>query len=412
MAEPLSIWMHGFHVGTIEQDRRSRLRLSYTQSAIRQYNPGTPLLSIRLPVAHQHYSHGVAAPFLEGLLPEGAPRRVVAERFDLATSDTFGLLRALGRDCAGAMIIQPEEEAAPTTPGRAPQRLTNSELADLITNLRSAPLGVDGDVRLSLAGVQEKLVLARLPDGAWGRPVGGAPSTHLLKPGLREYPSTVENEAFCMRFASHLGIDAAHIETLLIGDDTLLAVARFDRFAQADGNVERIHQEDFCQALGVLPINKYESMGGPSFRQIARVLESAADARSHERLLEATVLNVLIGNGDAHGKNYSLLYQPDGRLRLAPLYDLLCTRMYPELSANLAMHIDAVRKIDDVTSARILNEAESWGMQRGRAREVLAELLEQVPAAIDTAASEIEDVPPALIRYVRQQSKVLRETLV
>jgi len=195
VAEELAVWLYGSCVATIASERR-RPRLTYTDEARGLYAPGIPLLSLSLPIRGERYPQGIVRPFLDGLLPEGESRRVIARAAGVDTDDTHGLIKALGRDCAGAIVIQPMEESAPppsTTLTAEP--LDDEELADLAGNLTSAPLGADGRVRVSLAGVQEKLLLTRMPDGTWGRPVAGTPSAHILKPEIAAHPNTVENEA-------------------------------------------------------------------------------------------------------------------------------------------------------------------------------------------------------------------------
>ena len=185
MPAALAIWLYGHQVAAVERQRNNRLRLSYTDYALGTYEGGTPLLSLALPLTDNRYPNGATRAFLDGLLPEGEPRRAIAEDLDLPASDAFGLLAALGRDCAGALVVQPEGDPPPPTPTTlTAQPLTADELGQLIANLHRAPLGIDRNVRLSLAGVQEKLLLARMPDGSWGRPVAGTPSTHILKPEM------------------------------------------------------------------------------------------------------------------------------------------------------------------------------------------------------------------------------------
>jgi serine/threonine-protein kinase HipA len=406
MADRLAVWLYETRVAVIEQDH-GRLRLWYTPEALAQFPPGTPLLSLSLPVVEQRFSHGVVRPFLDGLLPEGEPRRVIAEELNVRAGDTYSLIQALGRDCAGAVVIQPDDDPAPpaaTTLTATP--LTEEEFAGLVANLRSAPLGIDTRVRLSLAGAQEKLVLTRQPDGTWGRPIDGTPSTHILKPEIPAYPQTVENEVFCMKLAKQLGVPVAEVETITVGQRSLIVVERFDRIVHADGSVERVHQEDFCQALHIPPEQKYEEDGGPSIRTIADTLASVADPDSLEILLRSATLNVLIGNGDAHGKNLSLLHERSGALRLAPLYDLVSTLMYG--LDRLAMFIDTVQRIDRVTTDRLVNEAARWGMARERAQQIVGDLLARVPDAADAALGEIDGSLPAVRQVVEGQLRVLR----
>jgi serine/threonine-protein kinase HipA len=404
----LAIWLYGHHVAVVEKQRDSRLRLSYTEYALDAYEGGTPLLSLAFPLTRERYPNGATRAFLEGLLPEGEPRRAIAADLDLPASDVFGLLAALGRDCAGALVVQPLDDPPPPPPTTvSAQPLTTDELGELIANLRRAPLGIDRNVRLSLAGVQEKLLLARMPDGTWGRPVGGTPSTHILKPEIEPFQNTVENEAFCMTIAKNLGLSVATVETIVVDGRPVLVVQRYDRVIDPDGTVQRVHQEDFCQVLGLAPEQKYEQQAGPSLARMARVLQDVAEPSASQTLLRALTLNVALGNCDAHGKNFSLLHTQTGVLRLAPLYDLLSTRLYP-LDDKLAMYVDTVQKADRVTAERIVNEATRWGMARGGAEEIVLDVLDRLPAAVSAAAGEVDALPPGLPELINKRVDHLR----
>lgn len=392
-ANRLAVWVYGHRVAVVERDGRGRLRLSYTDEALETFTPGVPLLSWSMPLTSSRYAHGTVRPFLDGLLPEGNARLTIAAERGLLADDTFGLLSILGRESAGALIILPDGEAPDEPSTVAAPALSDEELVGLVTRLPAAPLGVDEQVRLSLAGVQEKLVLTRRPDGAWARPVGGNPSTHILKPAIAAYPNTIENEAFCMRVAKHLDLPVAGVEVIVVQDRKLLVVDRYDRVTHAGGRVDRIHQEDFCQALRVGPERKYQGLGGPSLTNVAQVVEVAVGAEALEALLRAVMLNILIGNADAHAKNFSLLHLPDGSMQLAPLYDLVSTLSYPGLDPELAMYIDDVRRITRVSRDRVINEASSWGVLRARAAEVVEDLLARAPAAADAAQAETKGLP-------------------
>ena len=356
----LGVWLSGALVATIDQDRRGP-RLTYTPEAIRLHGLGTPLLSLSLPVRAERFTQGSVRPFLDGLLPEGEARRIIARDLKVDPDDTVELIALLGRECAGALIIQPlDDDRPPGMTTSTAEPLSDEELANLVANLRSAPLGVGGRVRVSLAGVQEKLVLTRMVDGGWGRPVDGTPSTHILKPEIAAYPNTVENEAFCMRIAKHLGLEVAEVETIEVAGRKLLVAERFDRLVGPDGTVERIHQEDFCQATGMRPVDKYEEDGGPSLSRIAAIVASVSIRGSLERLFQSVLLNVVCGNGDAHAKNYSVLHERAGAVRLSPLYDVMCTLAFGD--DRLAMYIDDVRRTERVTTERLVNEGGALGV--------------------------------------------------
>ncbi|MGO8862075.1 MAG: HipA domain-containing protein [Acidimicrobiales bacterium] len=406
MAGELAVWLYGDCVALIDQER-GRPRLTYTPTALERYPLGTPLLSLALPVRPERYPQGLVRPFLDGLLPEGQARLAIADDFYLPSRDTFGLIRAIGRDCAGAIVIQPVEDPPPPSPPTtlSAEPLTSDDIELLVQNLRTAPLGVDERVRLSLGGVQEKLLLTRMPNGSWGRPVDGTPSTHIIKPEIARFPGTVENEAFCMRIAKNMGVNVAEVDVISVGARRLLAITRFDRNIHADGAVERVHQEDFCQAYGILPDHKYQRDGGPSLRRIAQTIASVATTDSVVDLARSVVVNALVGNGDAHGKNFSLVHDPTGSLHLAPLYDVVCTLHYRD--DELAMYIDNVHRTDRVTAARLINEVTSWDVRRADAEQIIGELLDKSADAISLAHEQTEGIEPEIVARVERQRKQL-----
>ncbi len=408
MADDLAVWLDGVRVAVIVRER-GRFSLTYTTQALDRYQLGVPLLSLSLPLTDERYPQGVVRAFLDGLLPEGESRKALARDFGIRVDHTFDLVRALGRDCAGALVIQPGDEPAPPQPTTlTAEPLAEEDIAELVANLRSAPLGASGRVRISLAGVQEKLLLTRMPDGRWGRPVDGTPSTHILKPEIAAFPRTVENEAFCMRVAKHLGIPVAPVATADVAGRKLIVVERYDRIIHLDGTVTRLHQEDFCQATGVQPDRKYEEDGGPSLRRIAGTLQATTSSEAVQTLLRLVTLNVVIGNGDAHGKNFSLLHEPSGALHLAPAYDLMSTLFYGD--DRLAMYIDDVRRTDRVSTDRLIKEATAWGLSRSQASDIVGQLLDAIPAAVQRADEETPGVPPKIRQIIASQIDRLRQT--
>lgn len=406
MADVLELWLYGVRVATVERTRQ-RLRLAYTPEARNAFAPGTPLLSLSLPVSAETFGSAAVRPFLAGLLPEAEPLGAIAVQLGLRADDVFGMLAALGRECAGALVIQAEgdPQTQPETTTTA-EPIDDDQLGDLLANLRTAPLGASTRVRLSLGGAQQKLLLTRMPDGRWGRPVDGTPSTHILKPEIRRVPRSVANEAFCMRFAKHLGVPVAEVETIEVHGRPVLVVERFDRRVDPDGTVERVHQEDFCQALGYPPSRKYQEDGGLGLRDLADTL-NGVDPASLSTMLAYLVVHVVVANGDAHAKNYSLLHTRDGALSLAPLYDVMSTLRYGV--EYLAMYVDGVQRLDRVTGTRVINEAARWGMSRETARGVVGDLVSRVPQAIELAANETPDLAPEVLDTVRSQLRALGE---
>lgn len=263
--------------------------------------------------------------------------------------------------------------------------LSDRQLAQLVKDLPRNPLGVDprpGGVRLSLGGIQHKLVLD-WNEGSFSQPLEGAPSTCILKPEFGQYEDLVANESFCMRVASGVGLSVAGTRLIRVGSTACLYVERFDRVRDDRERVVRIHQEDMCQALGLSPVAKYEENGGPSIAGIVELLRRARGpfmARDVNDFVHAAMVNFLLGNSDAHGKNFALLYAPDG-IRLAPLYDIVSTAVYPEVTERMAMAIGGADDPAAVDLAAWTRLAEECGLGGG-----IAPLLRRRSTAVLSAA--------------------------
>lgn len=376
----LDVYLAGDRIGELERQAPTRYRLRYTADAVERHGEGALLVSASLPVRQTPYPNAETKPFFEGLLPEGAIRSTIARALGLSEDNGFGLLAELGVDCAGAVVILPAGTPAPTPETGSIEWLDDYGLAQRVADLPRNPLGVtdaSSRVRLSLAGVQPKLVVTRSPSGRIGQPTGGTPSTHLIKPAQEQYPDLVANEAFCLRVARSAGLRAANADVVEIGSRPCLLVERWDRTIDDDGRIARLHQEDFCQALGLLPAEKYEVEGGPTVARMVELLRRIGAptlARDLNDLVRAVALNFLLGNSDAHGKNYAIQYEPIGVGQLAPLYDIVSTNVYPELSRSLAMTIGDVDDPDRVDAAawRRLAADSSLGAQVPRAVQTFA----------------------------------------
>lgn len=254
--------------------------------------------------------------------------------------------------------------------------------------------------------MQEKLLLARGAKG-WALPRDGVPSTHIVKPRHRLLGGTIANEAICMRVARHLGIPVATIEITSFDGVEALVIERFDRRRDGD-RVERVHQEDLCQAHGLEPERKYEAAGGPSLRRCARTISDwSPTRRSIEQLRDLTTLNVLLGNADAHAKNVGLLHGPEGSIALAPAYDLMSTTFYPAVSTRAAMHVNGTADIDQIAVADLIAEAASWGLPRAHTPPSGSMNSSRPhPAAVTAAADEIA-APDGLIEHLMARARRL-----
>lgn len=298
----------------------------------------TPL-SLSLPLTTPLHSHEAVNPWLWGLLPDN--ERVLSRwgrAFHTTTRHPLGLLAAVGRDLPGRFTIVPAEQAAHAAPSGV-EWLTESDVAILLRDVRAdqtAWLGAQGSGgRWSLAGAQAKIAL--LSDGRrWGRPYGRSATTHILKPALRGLDDHDLNEHLCLQAARGAGIVAVASRLVTIGDERAISIQRYDRVLGADQSVQRVHQEDLCQALKVHPDAKYESDGGPSVSRIGSLLErhvlGDAAETTRMRFAEALALNWLLAGPDAHAKNYSLLLS-GSQVRLAPLYDVASAMPYRDFHA-------------------------------------------------------------------------------
>ncbi|HEV3001294.1 MAG TPA: type II toxin-antitoxin system HipA family toxin [Solirubrobacteraceae bacterium] len=382
----LDVWLYERRAGRLEA-RHGALTYAYEPAWV---DERMPPLSQSLPVRGEPFTGEPVHAFFANLLPEGDVRRHVARRFGVSVGNDFELLAAIGGDCAGAVSLTARDgRPRPDERGRV-RWLDDAELADVVADLPRRPLMADPDegIRLSLAGAQDKLPVV-VAGGRVGVPTGGAPSTHILKVPIAGLDDTVVNEAFCLRLARSLRLEAAAAEVLRVGDQDVLLVERYDRDRSAD-TVRRLHQEDFCQALAVPPEAKYEAEGGPGAAQSVELLRraSAQPARDVLRFADALVFNLLVGNHDAHGKNYSVLYRPEGTA-LAPLYDLVSTAAYRHLSRRLAMAVGGEYRGDWVRARHVDRFAERAQLGPAALRRRAARLAAVLP---DAARDTVEEL--------------------
>jgi len=335
----LDIWWDERLVGQLTQDKHGELGFAYAPAWLDDGQAQT--LSASLPKRAKPFARRECRPFFGGLLPEESQRDAAAQALGVSSANDFALLDRLGGDVAGALqLLPPGESPTALAFDRKPVPLDDAGLIRVLEALPMRPLlaGEEG-LRLSLAGAQSKVPVV-LVEGAVALPALGQPTTHILKPPISRFTATTENEAFVMRLAAAIGLDVAPVEARIVQDRTFLLVQRYDRAIGAQGIVRRIHQEDFCQALGVPPETKYASEGGPTFKDCFALVRRVAARPAVDvlKLLDAVIFNVIAGNADAHGKNFSILYDAEGP-RLAPLYDLMATVAYPDLSPKFAMKV-------------------------------------------------------------------------
>lgn len=364
----LAIYLHGERAGTLERLPEGRFRFAYEDGWIE--GPGAPV-SLSLPVEAERpaFEDHECAPFFAGLLPEGDFLRAVARAFHVSADNPFALLAAIGGECAGAIAIGPVDGPPPGSSAPSPKWLDAGELGALLGELPERPLALldladdEDGIRISLAGAHDKTGVLREGEEI-GLTLGDPASTHILKLPIARVAEPIANEAYCMRLAAAAGLDVAPVEPRTAAGHEFLLVRRYDRDpeAQPDG---RLHQEDFCQALGVRPDEKYEGEGGPGVAACGGLLRraSSAPARDLATFIDALFFNFLIGNNDAHGKNYALLLDGPSAVRVAPLYDLLSTAVFEGTRRKLAMKYGGENRPEYLRRRHLDRLAEDLGVR-------------------------------------------------
>lgn len=391
MARTLDVYLHRDLAGHLIQNDHGEMVFDYVQSWLEK--PGALPLSNSLPLRQECFKRRECRGFFAGILPEESKREMIARNLGISARNDFAMLEQIGGECAGAITFIPAGEALPERDYKY-RTLSDEKLANTLRELPRRPLmaGEDG-VRLSLAGAQDKIAVHVSGDQI-SIPLGGAPSTHILKPAIEHFEGVVFNEALCMKLAGAIDLPTASVEIRSVEDIDYLLVERYDRRIGQVPNgpkyLERLHQEDFCQALGIVSENKYQGEGGPSLKDCFALLRevSSAPVIDLQRLLDAVIFNFLVGNNDAHGKNFSILYERgltlfhDG-VRLAPLYDIVCTTYYPELSPKMAMKIGGEYKSDMISSRHFEKLADEAGLAKPLVKDRVLELAEAAQGGLE-----------------------------
>lgn len=388
MAHELEVWLFSNRVGSLALVD-GRLSFCYASAWLAQ--PQAVALSISLPLQELPFDDRQTRPFFAGLLPEGQMRRLIAQQYQVSRQNDFALLDHIGGECAGAVTFLASGQPL-SIPGKADdvQWLSDEEVIAILDELPRRPMlaGNDG-LRLSLAGAQDKLPVVF--DGArLGLPLNGTASSHILKPAIHAVEDSVTNEGFCMALAEAMQLKPAKSRIHTVLDRSFLLVERYDRMMDVPERRQRLHQEDFCQALGVVPEMKYQNEGGPDLAQCFDLVRRVTRPSAPQvlRLFDAAIFNALIGNHDAHAKNFSLLYAGKAPV-LAPFYDLLSTAVYPTLTPKMAMKIGSKYKFSEVQLRHWDQFAESVGLSKAQSKRRILELARSLP----TTANKLRHAP-------------------
>jgi len=396
---------------------------------------GRPL-SLSLPFAEQRPLKGERVRnFFDNLLPDSDPiRRRLATRYRTDSTEAFDLLRAIGRDCVGAVQLLADGEVPDDVEVIAGSPMSEEEVERLLVRTTSPdPIGAAGEgdeLRISIAGAQEKTALL-WHRGAWMLPHGSTPTTHILKMPLglvghrrADFSTSVENEWLCMNLLAEYGLPVATTALLRFGSQKVLGVERFDRRLHSSGAwLMRLPQEDFCQARGLPAHLKYESDGGPGLADLARVLRGSVQARSDlDTLLKAQILFWMLAAPDGHAKNFSIRLFPEGRYALTPLYDVMSVwpaegdgpGQISRHAVRLAMALVGKNRhylVRDI-QRRHFNSTAAKYFQRTDAEDLIEDVLERTPAAIGKVAAKVpagfpERVADSIFRGVRASAEKL-----
>lgn len=387
----LRVELYGEYVGDVHGDNRGGIAFHADNSS---YPIGSRIMSLSVPLIPVRRRKGVSsatpeahANFFESLLPQGESLKNIAYQKNLSEKDTYGLLRAIGRDVAGALqIFDPEDPYEQPEPYLQP--VSSDEVRSLLNSRNSEPLGnapVTG--MMSLGGYQNKVMLS-YEDGQWNRAHNGAATTHIIKPHSKD--EQLEGIIYCEAY----GLDLAREAGVLgykswiedFGGEDALVIERFDR-ELVDGKIERIHQENALQALGLPDIAKYEMQnnGKISLKMFAKLLRPYAGKQAQIDLLGTMVVNTAIGNLDAHAGNLGVMHHRDGSIAFAPAYDMVVNSLYnPAGEHPLALFIDGEYKHRNISRKELINEGVSWGIKENQVAAIVDEKIERLEQAFST----------------------------
>lgn len=404
----LDVYLYGELIGQLLPAEGTDYHLAYTAERVEGFGPGGAVLSNSLPGREEPYSADATRAYVEGLLPEGRRRELIASALGIDPNDGYGLIAALGRDCPGAVTFLPHGEDPRDENGNgSPAWLSNEELEGLI-EARPQPLAGPG---FTLPGAQHKLSLVRSePGGRWAWPAHDRPSTHIVKPEDGGHPELVANEMFCTTVAREAGLLVAPTAVETVAGRRCLVSERFDRATDGDG-VERFHQETFCQALGLTPQQAAKS---PTFAESCGLLRATGEEQAITLLLAGAFCHYLLGNGDASGTNFGLLFAYEGAL-LAPFYDIASTAVYDDpihTGLTIAAERSGRASMNDLETI-----AEECGMDLDHCRNVAGNMAERVSAAllpaVERARGEGWDAPviDGIVEIAAERSLMLSEEI-
>lgn len=390
MSDVLNVHYQQHLVGQITRAESGALQFEY--SATWQKWDGRFPISLSLPL-DAALKNSAGHHFFANLLPEGNVREQICSALKVSANNDFELLRAIGGDCAGALIITPSSDSPSDVWAPRYERISEQQLEEWSIGIPGVFSEVTGrgEIRLSLAGAQDKLPV-HVEGDEISIPLGNTPSTHILKFASPHYSHLPENETFVTMLAREVGLPVTDVSIRRTARGAITLITRYDRH-YVSGRCLRLHQEDFCQALAIHASHKYEKEGGPSLKQCVQIVRGHASypLADLQKLLQWTLFNLFAGNADAHGKNLSLLYDLKGTPSLAPFYDLVCTRNYKKLSREMAMRLGGATDPDLVTMKHFAPLAADFGFRANIVVDQLSELADRVKESLPVASDKYRE---------------------
>jgi len=413
----LVLWLNGTPAGYWDASPRQST-LGYYDEWLED-SQGRPIsLSLPFRPDNEPYRGQLVQNYFDNLLPDSeAIRRRIAAHFRCDGIEPYQLLAAVGRDCVGAIQLLPADEEPVDLFTIREEPLNENQIAALLRNTVSnqvpGHLDEDADLRLSIAGAQEKSALL-WHDGQWHKPIGSTPTTHILKMPMglvgamrADMRTSVENEWLCSRIMHEFGVPIAHCEMARFEDMKVLVVERFDRRLSSDGSwIVRLPQEDFCQATGTSPLHKYQADGGPGISTIMEILLGSEQAEiDRVNFFKTQLLFWLLAATDGHAKNFSIFLLPGSRYRATPLYDVLSAHPVIGTGANnlapqktkLAMAVRGTQNyynLGNIQRRHWLNHARLVGLGNDAAEQIMADVCKRVDSVIESVYRQIPDEFP------------------
>ncbi|WP_283787019.1 HipA domain-containing protein [Bermanella sp. WJH001] len=415
------VYLHGQKAGKLTFDKRQRMTFEYDgMYCMNHQKPIAFSMPVPVPPLTKIYTDEIVLPFIENLFPEGEIDQKIRVQNKIADGDFKKLVTLMGRDVAGAISILNEDETPESTTQIEPP-LNTKELSHLLLETNRTPYNLTNQNgrRLSLAGAQNKLPITIVNEEIFLS--GGQPSTHILKPtpSRKEYEQLVYNEYFCMRLCSALGINTAKVALIEVYDEDdnesdCLCVTRYDRDTQ-NKNTQRIHQEDFCQLTGHLSSQKYDHDNGMDFPDLITFIRENCQVpiQNIDQCVNLFIFNIIIGNCDAHAKNYSFLHNPPNKLKLAPAYDIVCTKVFEELDTNLAMGVNGEYQLTNITKEDIAALANDIGIRNDYLTKKFKDIANRIQHRADELIQEFEDGDyyPNTLQHVKLIRACIRDNI-